>query len=120
MSKKDKDTRVQPSHPGVILRDDFMSVYGLSAKMLADSLNVSGQTVNEVLRGRRSITPVMALRLSRFFGNEPDFWLNAQHDFDLYKAEEKYKEELNQIQRIIAPKIDRSNPSFSVSTGQKA
>jgi addiction module antidote protein, HigA family len=67
---------IPPTHPGEMLREDFMPDYGLTTSTLAESLGVSRQTVNEILRERRAVTSVMALRLSRLFGNTPEFWLN--------------------------------------------
>jgi len=69
---------------------------------MATALNVSRQTINELLRERRSITPVMALRLSRFFANSPEFWLNAQHARDLWDSEQRFRKELSQIQPLNA------------------
>jgi addiction module HigA family antidote len=73
-----RDRKVRPTHPGEMLREDFMPDYGLSVSSLAKVLGVSRQTVNELLRGRRAVNPEMALRLSRLFGNTAEFWLNAQ------------------------------------------
>jgi addiction module HigA family antidote len=64
---------------------------------LASALGVSRQTINELLRERRSVTPVMALRLSRLFGNSPEFWLNVQHARDIWESEHQYEKELSQI-----------------------
>ena len=69
----------------------------LIASAMAAALRISRQTVNELLRERRSITPVMALRLSRLFGNSPEFWLNAQHARDLWESEHHYSKELSRI-----------------------
>ena len=91
-----------PTHPGEMLREDFMPDYTLSATSLASALGVSRQTVNELLRERRSITPVMALRLSRLFGNSPEFWLNAQHSRDLWESEQRYQKELARIDPLSA------------------
>jgi addiction module HigA family antidote len=85
-----------------MLREDFMPDYRLTTATLADSLGVTRQTVNELLRNRRSITPVMALRLSRLFGNSPEFWLNAQHSFDLWESEKNFQKELRQIRPLQA------------------
>ena len=93
---------ISPTHPGEMLREDFMPDYGLTASSLATALGVSRQTVNELLRERRSITPVMALRLSRFFGNSPDFWLTAQYLTDLWRSEQLYHEDLSKIHPINA------------------
>jgi len=88
---------ISPTHPGEILREDFMLDYALSTASLAEALGVSRQTINEILRERRSISPIMALRLSRLFGNSPQFWLNAQNAHDLWELEQNYKKELKQI-----------------------
>ena len=87
MSIKNKGKReLPPTHPGAMLREDFMPDYGLSVTTLAGALGVSRQTVNELLRERRALSPAMALRLSRLFGNSPEFWLNLQQLHDLSKA----------------------------------
>jgi len=93
---------ISPTHPGEILREDFMPDYALSTASLADALAVSRQTINEILRERRSISPIMALRLSRLFGNSPQFWLNAQNAHDLWVLEQNYKKELKQIHPLEA------------------
>ena len=91
---------IPPTHPGEMLREDFMPDFDLNATSIATALGVSRQTINELLRERRSITPVMALRLSRLFGNSPEFWLNAQHARDLWESEHHYRKELSQIQPL--------------------
>jgi addiction module HigA family antidote len=94
--------RIAPTHPGEMLREDFMPDYDLTATSLANALRVSRQTINELLRERRAITPIMALRLSRFFGNSPEFWLNAQHARDLWESEQRFKKELSRIHPLDA------------------
>jgi len=79
-----------------------MPDYGLTTASLARALRVSRQSVNELLRERRSISPIMALRLSRLFGNSPEFWLNAQHERDLWESEQRHREELNRIHPLNA------------------
>jgi len=69
-----------------MLREDFMPDYGLTVAGLAESVGVSRQSINELLRGRRAVSPEMALRLSRLFGNSAEFWLNAQRAVDLWDA----------------------------------
>jgi addiction module HigA family antidote len=93
---------IPPTHPGEMLREDFMPDYGLTVSSMANTLGVSKQTINELLRERRALTPVMALRLSRLFGNSPEFWLNAQHARDLWESEQRYHKELSQIQPLNA------------------
>ena len=93
---------IPPTHPGEMIGEDFMPDYGLTTASLADALGVSRQTVNELLRERRAITPIMALRLARLFGNSPEFWLNAQHARDLWESEQRFQKELKQIHPLNA------------------
>ncbi|MCP3953188.1 MAG: HigA family addiction module antidote protein [Desulfobacterales bacterium] len=93
---------IPPTHPGEMIREDFIPDYNLSTASLAKALGVSRQTINELLRERRSITPPMALRLSRLFGNFPEFWLNAQQIRDLWESEKRFKKELNKIHPLNA------------------
>ncbi len=74
-----------------------MTDYGLTVSSLANALGVSRQTINELLRERRAVTPGMALRLSRLFGNTPDFWLNAQRAVDLWDTERAIRKSIRQI-----------------------
>ena len=77
-----------------------MPDYGLTVSGLAGTLGVSRQTMNELLREHRSLTPLMALRLSRLFGNSPEFWLNAQRSVDLWDAQNSYRDEIKRIQPL--------------------
>jgi addiction module HigA family antidote len=88
---------IPPTHPGEVLREDFMPDYGLTTASLANALGVSRQSINEILRERRSITPIMALRLSRLFGNSAEFWLNSQNARDIWESEQHFNNELKQI-----------------------
>jgi addiction module HigA family antidote len=76
----------RPIHPGEILREEFLPEYGLTVTSLAESLGVSRQSVNELLRERRAVSPEMALRLGKLFGTTPEFWLNLQRNVDLWDA----------------------------------
>ncbi|OGR05294.1 MAG: addiction module antidote protein, HigA family [Deltaproteobacteria bacterium RIFOXYD12_FULL_50_9] len=93
---------IPPTHPGVMLREDFLPDFGLTATALAQALGVSRQTVSELLRERRALSPSMALRLSRLFGNSPDFWLNAQRAVDLWVANNALEQELAKIRQLKA------------------
>ncbi len=99
-TSKTTKREIPPTHPGEMLREDFMPDFNLNATSMATALGVSRQTINELLRERRTITPVMALRLSRLFGNSPEFWLNAQHAWDLWDSEQRFCNELSQIQPL--------------------
>jgi len=85
-----------------MLREDFMPDYGLTVMALARALGVSRQTVNEILRERRSVSPEMALRLARIFRNSPEFWLNAQRAVDLWDASRALGERIRQIRPLPA------------------
>jgi addiction module HigA family antidote len=103
MSIKNIEPRkIKPTHPGEMLREDFMPDYKLSTSRLAEVLEVSRQTVNELLLERRAVSPVMAMRLSRLFGNSPEFWLNAQRAVDLWKAQKERKREIERIKPLNA------------------
>lgn len=90
----------RPTHPGEILREDFIRDYDLTVSGLAKALGVSRQTVNELLRERRALSPEMALRLARLFGNSPEFWLNLQRTVDLWEAEEAIREDVRRIEPL--------------------
>ena len=82
--------------------EDFLPDYGLSVADLAKAIKVSRQTVNELINEKRALSAAMALRLSRYFGNSAEFWLNAQREVDLWEAEHLHKAELNQIKPATA------------------
>lgn len=94
--------QVRPIHPGEMLREDFLPDYGLAVSGLAKALGVSRQSVNELLLERRSVSPEMALRLSRLFGNSPEFWLNAQRAVDLWDAAQAIGSEVARIKPLSA------------------
>jgi len=80
-----------------MLQQDFMPDYHLTVAGLAEALGVSRQSVNELLRTRRAVSPEMALRLSRLFGNSAEFWLNAQRAVDLWDAAQAIQKEVARI-----------------------
>ena len=88
---------IPPTHPGEMLREDFMTDYHLTPTSLASALGVSRQTVHDLLKEKRAVTPLMALRLSRLFGNSPEFWLRAQQARDLWGSEQQYLDDLDHI-----------------------
>jgi addiction module HigA family antidote len=96
------ERKVRPTHPGEMLREDFLLDYGLTVSSFAKALGVSRQTVNELLRERRAVSPEMALRLSRLFGNSPEFWLNAQRAVDLWDAARNMKRQIERISPLNA------------------
>jgi len=90
----------RPTHPGEMLREDYLSDYGLTVAGLADAVGVSRQSINELLRGRRAVSPEMALRFSRLFGNSAEFWLNAQRAVDLWDAAQSIKDDVARIKPL--------------------
>ena len=80
-----------------MLREEFLVPMGLTQKELADAIQVPFQRVNEIVSGKRGLTPSTALRLAKFFGMSADFWLNLQMKLDLYNAEQKEREVLRKI-----------------------
>lgn len=92
----------RPTHPGEMLREDFLPDYKLTTAGLAEAVGVSRQSINELLRERRAVSPEMALRLARLFGNSPEFWLNAQRAVDLWDAAQQIKKEMDRIRPLSA------------------
>ncbi|MDP2793719.1 MAG: HigA family addiction module antitoxin [Sulfurisoma sp.] len=78
--------KMRPIHPGEILREEFLAPLGMSAHALAMELRVPAPRINDIVRERRTVTPDTALRLARYFGTTPQFWLNLQSSFDLKQA----------------------------------
>ena len=91
----------RPTHPGEMLREDFLSDYGLTASTLAEAIGVSRQSINELLRERRGISPAMALRLGKLFGNSPEFWLNAQRAVDLWDVAQEIQNDVTRIKTLV-------------------
>lgn len=94
--------RRRPTHPGEMLREDFLPDYKLTVSALAEAIGVSRQSVNELLRERRAVSPEMALRLARLFGNQPEFWLNAQRAVDLWEAGRAIRKDVQRIRPLNA------------------
>ena len=89
--------RRQPTHPGEILREDVLPALRLSVTEAARQLRVTRQTLHRILSGRSAVTPEMAVRLGKFCGNGPDFWLRMQQAHDLWRAQERLRAEIEKI-----------------------
>ena len=81
-------TNRTPTHPGEMLLEEFLIPMGITQRALANAIQVPYQRVNDLVNGRRGVTPSSALRLAKFFGNSPDFWMNLQLRWDLYFAQQ--------------------------------
>ncbi|MBI3599330.1 MAG: HigA family addiction module antidote protein [Nitrospinae bacterium] len=91
----------EPTHPGEILKKDFMDPLGLSQTILAKEVNTSFRTINEIINHKRNISPEMAIKLSRYFRTSPEVWLNLQNQYDLYRVKENKKDTLESIKPYI-------------------
>jgi addiction module HigA family antidote len=87
-------------HPGEILREEFLYPMGISPYRLAVELHFSAPTVNDIVREKRSITPEMAARLSKYFGTSEQFWLNLQNAFAIHEVKQKHAKELKAIKPL--------------------
>lgn len=94
-------THRTPTHPGEILREEFLLPMGITQRELAQAIHVPYQRVNELVNGRRGVTPSTALRLAMFFGMSPDFWMNLQLRWDLYHARQAEAAQLKTIQPYV-------------------
>ncbi len=79
---------LKPVRPGEVLREDVLPALGRDKTEIASLLGVSRQTLHDILRERKPVSPVMAVRLGKLLGNGPDLWLNLQRRHDLWKAEQ--------------------------------
>ncbi len=94
-------TRIAPTHPGEVL-SLFLTDYGLTQNGLATAIGVSPRRINEIVHGKRGISADTALRLSRFFGNTPQFWQNLQARYELESESDRLGEQLARIVPIEA------------------
>ena len=93
--------RLPPIHPGEVLREEFLSPLGMSANELALSLRVPATRINDIVNERRGITADTALRLSRYFGTTPKFWMNMQTSWELEVAEDRLA---SVVEREVLPR----------------
>ena len=93
-------THRAPTHPGEMLFEEFLRPMGLTQRELADGIRVPYQRVNELVNGRRGVTPHTALRLAKFLGTSPDVWMNLQLRWDLFHAAREEAVELHRIKRV--------------------
>ncbi len=93
-------THREPTHPGEMLLEEFLKPMHLSQRDLAEGIRVPYQRVNELVNGKRGVTPGTALRLAKYFGNTPAFWMNLQLRWDLFHAQQSEAEVLRRIRRV--------------------
>ena len=90
-----------PTHPGEMLLEEFLMPMKLTQRELADGIHVPYQRVNDIVNGRRGITPSTALRLAKFFGTSSGFWMNLQMRWDLFHAQKGERKILQEIEPFI-------------------
>jgi addiction module HigA family antidote len=109
MSATKKRVKLAPVHPGEVLLEDFLKPMDLTANRLAIEIHVAATRIGEIIHGRRSITAETAIRLARYLGTTPEFWLRLQTRYDLEEAEDK-----------IATIVRQIKPKSGIKTRQKA
>jgi addiction module HigA family antidote len=92
---------MRPIHPGEILREEFLLPLGMTAHALAMAIRVPAPRIHDIVREKRSLSPDTALRLARYFGNTPEFWMNLQSAFDLRTARLRT---MDAIEREVRPR----------------
>jgi len=89
--------RLPNIHPGEILKEEFLEPLNITAYRLAKEINISQTRVSEIIHGKRSVSADTAIRLSRFFGTTPEFWLNLQNLYDLEEEKNNHETEFEKI-----------------------
>ena len=90
----------KPTAPGEILKYEFLEPLNMTQQRLAEALGITRVRVNEIITGKRSITPDTAFRLAKFFKTTPDFWLNLQLNIDMYDTLRQHSHEYERIESI--------------------
>ncbi len=94
--------KLAPIHPGEILLEEFLKPMGISQYKLAKDISVPARRINEIVQGKRSITPDTALRLSRYFGLSERFWINLQARYDLEIEKDRLRDRLDEEVHVCA------------------
>jgi antitoxin HigA-1 len=93
--------KLPPIHPGEILLEEFLKPLGMTMNKLAVALHVPANRITQIVEGRRGVTGETALRLARYFGTSPEFWLGMQKDYDLHVAQDRFEAE---VEREVRPR----------------
>lgn len=92
--------KIEPIHPGEVLMEDFIEGFGITQNKLAVSIGVPPRRINEIVHGKRGITADTALRLAKYFGTSPEFWINLQSHYELDRAEDTAGEQIALIKPL--------------------
>jgi addiction module HigA family antidote len=90
----------KPTHPGEIIRYEYLDELNMTQQQLADSIGITRVRLNEIILGKRSITPDTAFRLAKFFNTSPEFWIGLQTNFDMWNTLQRRKNEYETIQPL--------------------
>jgi len=101
--------KIEPIHAGEILLEEFMIPFGISQNSLAKSLRVTPRRINEIVNRKRAITADTALRLSKFFGNSAEFWMNLQNRYELEVARDKSFSSIDKEVQLFPVLLDKSD-----------
>ena len=101
------EEKLEPIHPGEILLEEFLKPMGISQYRLAKDISVSPRRINEIVHGKRRVSPDTALRLERFFGLSEGFWLRLQARYDLEVEKDRLNERLEKEVRVYTPSVYR-------------
>ena len=88
-----------PTHPGEMLREEFLIPMGISQREIAAAIHVPYQRINELVNGKRGMTPSTALRLAKYFETSAGFWMNLQHRWDLFYTQQSEKNDIDSIEK---------------------
>lgn len=99
--------KLSPVHPGEVLLEEFIKPLNISQNRIAIDIGVDARRINEIVLGKRSITADTALRLARYFGNSPQFWLGLQNQYDLDVTEDQLGKRLEREVRPLATAIQK-------------
>jgi addiction module HigA family antidote len=97
LTTTEADERLAPVHPGEVLQEDFLDGFGITQHRLAVAIGVPPRRINEIVHGKRGVTADTALRLGRYFGTSPQYWLNLQTRYDLDLAEDRVADQIAAI-----------------------
>lgn len=95
-------TNRKPTAPGEILKEEYLVPLSMTQQQLANAIGITRVRINNIINGKRSITPDTALRLARFFNTTPEFWISLQMSVDLWKSREKNKKSYEEIEPVIS------------------
>jgi len=90
----------KPTHPGEILRYEYLEELNMTQQQLADAIGITRVRVNEIILGKRSVTPDTAFRLAKYFNTTPDFWISLQNNYDMWITLQKRKKDYETIQPL--------------------